>query len=300
MLTDEELEKLRKAGKIAAEARTYAARIVKENAKILDICESVEEEIQRRGAKPAFPCNVDIDWVGAHYTSPPNDVSRIPPNSLVKVDIGVHVDGYIGDTATSICLNPEHMTLKQATDEALQTAIKTIKPGVKTPTVGTAIQNTIQRYGLKVIQNLTGHQVSHYILHAGKTIPNINTIIGPKIEEGEVYAVEPFATTQKGGGKIVESDTAYIYRILKEKQPKNEDARKLLDYIKENYHTLPFAQRWIHKAFPTKDTPAAFEKLINEKYIRGYPVLVEAKREPIAQSEHTLLVTRDGCEVLTL
>ncbi len=298
-MTSEELEKLRKAGKIAAEVRSYAERTVREDVKVLDICEGVEEEIQRRGAKPAFPCNVDIDWVGAHYTSPPGDMSRVPPNSLVKVDIGVHVDGYIGDTAVSICLNPEHIALKQATDEALQTAIKTINPGVKMSAVGAAVQSTIQKYGLRVIRNLTGHGVSRYIIHSGKVVPNIGSLNGARFEEGEVYAVEPFATTSKGGGEVVESDAAYIYRVLREKQPKSEEARRLLNYIKENYRTLPFAQRWIFKAFPREDTPAAFEGLIRDKFIRGYPVLVEAKRELIAQSEHTILVTRGGCEVLT-
>ncbi|MEM3737344.1 MAG: type II methionyl aminopeptidase [Candidatus Bathyarchaeia archaeon] len=299
MWTAEELEKLRKAGKIASEVRSYAERCVREGVRILDICESLEEEIRRRGAKPAFPCNIGIDWVGAHYTSPLGDTSCIPPNSLVKVDIGAHIDGYISDTAISICLNPEYMVLKQATEEALRAALKVIKPGMKTSEVGAVIQNTIQKYGLKVIRNLTGHGISRYIIHTGKVLPNVGMPIGPRLEEGEIYGVEPFATTQKGGGLVFEDKSVHIYRVIKEKQPKGESARGILQYIRENYRTLPFAKRWIFKAFPREDTNAAFEELVEGRFIRGYPVLVESKREPIAQSEHTILVTRDGCEVLT-
>jgi len=300
MWTDEELEKFRRAGKIAAEVRSYAEGIVREGVKVLDICEGVEEEIRRRGAKPAFPCNVDVDWVAAHYTSPLDDASCIPPNSLVKVDVGVHVDGYIGDTAVTVCLNPEHLAMKQATDEALQAAIKVVKAGVRFSAVGTAVQSVIERYGFKVIRNLTGHGISRYIIHTGKPVPNISSLISFKAEDGEVCALEPFATTAKGEGQVVDGDAAYIYRIIKEKQPKTADTRKLFDHIKENYRTLPFAQRWIYKAFPEESTPATFERLIREKFIRGYPVLVEAKRGLVAQSEHTILVTRDGCEILTL
>ena len=79
-------------------------KTVREGMRILDVCEKAETLIHKRGGTPAFPCNVSVNEVAAHYTSPPQDTQRIPENSLVKIDLGVHVDGYIADTATTICL----------------------------------------------------------------------------------------------------------------------------------------------------------------------------------------------------
>ncbi|MFH1328458.1 MAG: type II methionyl aminopeptidase [Candidatus Bathyarchaeota archaeon] len=299
MLTDEELDKLRKAGKVSAEVRSFVDGIIRENVRIFDVCERIESEILKRGAKPAFPCNVDINEIAAHYTSPPNDDSQIPNGSVVKVDLGAHVDGYIGDTAISICLDPEYLILKQATDDALEAAIHIIKPGVKVSVIGEAIQREIEKYGLKPIRNLTGHGIARFMLHTGNPIPNVASINGLKVEENDVYAIEPFATTAEGEGEIGPGDIGFIYRILKDKPPKKDEERKLLDTLKKNFHTLPFAWRWALKTSPVKNFSSIFENLIKEKFIVGYPTLVELKKQPIAQSEHTVLVTGDGCEVLT-
>jgi methionyl aminopeptidase len=216
------------------------------------------------------------------------------------VDIGVHVDGYIADTAFSMTFNPEFSGLKQAADEALANAIKAIKPKVKVSAVGGIIQSVVERFGFKPIRNLTGHKVLRYMLHAGKFIPNVSFLDGVKIEEGEVYAVEPFVTTQRGGGEVRHANVAYIYRLLKEKPPKSEDAKKFYEVIKRNFASLPFASRWALKAFASVNAEAIFNDLVRQKFVGGYPVLVEVAGQPISQSEHTVLVTKEGCEILTV
>ena len=301
MFSEDELEYLRKAGRIASEVRKWSEQFVKEDMKIIDVCEGVENEIIKRGGQPAFPCNVDVNEIGAHYTSPPNDESIIPQNSIVKVDIGVHVNGYIADTATSICFNLEYSPLQQATDESLEAAMKVVGSGVKISTIGETIQNVIERkYDLKPIRNLTGHGLGRYTLHEGTHIPNVATFDQCRFEDYGVYAVEPFATTRYGSGEVSEKGNGNIYRIIKDKLPKSGEAELLLATLKKNFSYLPFALRWVAKISPVKDFRDAFNTLLKRRCVMNYPLFVEKNSEPVSQSEHTIIVFKDHVEITTL
>lgn len=301
LLGRDELESLRMAGKIASEVRRWSENFVKEGMKIIEICEAVENEIVKRGGLPAFPCNVDVNEVGAHYTSPPGDQNIIPQNSIVKIDIGVHVNGYIADTATSICFNFEYSPLKQATDDALEAALRVAKSGVKISTIGETIQNVIEKkYDLKPIRNLTGHGLGRFTIHGETHIPNVATVNSYRLKDYGVYALEPFATTRAGAGEVSESGNGYIYRIAKDKLPKGGDAELLLDVLKKNFYSLPFALRWAAKLSPVKNFESSFNILLKKRCVIGYPLFVEKNLEPISQSEHTIIVLKDQIEVTTL
>lgn len=298
-LPDDVAKKYRMAGKIAAEVRLQTKRIVSEGMPIIEICEKTEALIRRKGGKPAFPCNVSINEIAAHYTSPPSDRKTVPAGSLVKVDIGVHVDGYIADTAITICFNPEYDNLVSAAEDALQLAVKTIRPGIFVSRLGAKIQKQIESHGLKPIANLTGHQIGRYMIHTGRSLPNVSHLSTSRVNTGEVYATEPFVTLKNAAGKVEGSKEAYIFRFVKQKSLKNESTKKLCDYIVRNFRTLPFTERWLHNVVPSSHYKAAFSELLSSKVLMAYPVFVEASGKPVAQAEHTVLVTKDGCEVLT-
>jgi methionyl aminopeptidase len=300
MLPDDVVESYMKAGKIAAEVREYARGLVKEGASLLDICSSVEENIIKKGGRPAFPCNVDVNEVAAHYSSPIDDTRTIPRGAIVKVDLGVHINGYIADTALTVSLNPAHTAMVRGVEEALKRAIETIRPRAKNGDIGGAIESTIERYGFRPIQNLSGHQMNRFVLHTGKSIPNVQGLSFDRISEDEVYAVEPFLTTKLGKGQIrSEERDVYIHRFHKDRTPKSPNARILLDTIRSEYKSLPFSERWLKHLLPKKELDEAFSELLKEKCIVGYPVLVEAAGQIVAQAEHTLIVTKDGCTVTT-
>lgn len=292
-------EKYKRAGEIAREVRERMELFVREGTPVIEVCEKAEELIREMGGQPAFPCNVSVNDVAAHYTSPPNDKHVIPPNSLVKVDIGVHLDGYIADTAVTVCFNPEHENLVRAAEEALEVAVKTIHAGISTSKLGSAIQKTIQTHGCKPISNLTGHQVGRYLIHTGKTVPNISHILGSKIKNGEVVAIEPFVTVSDAAAKVKEGNVATIFRFLKRKAVKTMHARQLLKHCRENFKTLPFSERWLSKVVPAEHHQSAFQELLRSKSLMSYSVFVEASGKPVAQAEHTILVEKDECTVLT-
>jgi methionyl aminopeptidase len=296
---DEAIEKFRLSGKILRETREEIKRFVKEGMPIIEVCEKAEKLIREKGGKPAFPCNVSINEVAAHYTSPPNDNKKIPENSIVKVDIGAHVDGYVTDTAVTINFNPEYESLTETAEKALKTAIENIRPNASTSKIGALIENIIKSRGFKPISNLTGHQVGRYLVHAGVSIPNISQISFSKIKLGEAYAIEPFVTLPEAVGKVEDSSEVTIFRYLKSKPTKNPYAKQLLKHIESNFRTLPFAERWLNSLMPKQHRQEALKELLSSKAIMGYPVFVEISRKPVAQAEHTVLVTEEGCIVLT-
>jgi len=298
-LSDDVVEKYRLAGKIAREVREQVKLSVREGMPIIDICEKIEALIRKKGGKPAFPCNVSINEITAHYTSPPGDMRTVPEGSLVKVDLGVHVDGYIADTAQTVCFNPEYADLVTAAEEALQTGIKIIHAGMFTSKFGSTMQKVIESHGMKPVANLTGHQVGRYLVHTGRSLPNVSHLSTSRVNAAEVYAIEPFVTLKNAAGKVENSKESCIFRFVKQKSLKNEHAKRLCDYIVRNFHTLPLTERWLRKAVPPDRYRAAFSELLSSKTLMAYPVFVEASGKPVAQAEHTVLVTKDGCEVLT-
>jgi methionyl aminopeptidase len=296
---DEAIEKFRLSGKILRETREEIKRFVKEGMPIIEVCEKAEKLLREKGGKPAFPCNVSINEVAAHYTSPPNDDRRIPENSIVKVDIGAHIDGYVTDTAITINFNPEHETLTETAEKALKTAIENIRPNISTSKIGALIEKTIKSRGFKPISNLTGHQVGRYLVHAGTSIPNISQITFSKIKLGEVYAIEPFVTLSDAVGRVEDGAEVTIFRYMKSKPAKGSYAKQLLKHIEKNFRTLPFAERWLASVMPKQHRQEALKELLSSRAIMGYPVFVEVSRKPVAQAEHTVLITEDGCMVLT-
>jgi methionyl aminopeptidase len=295
----EALDKFRLSGKILRETREEMKLFVRENMSIIQVCEKAEALIREKGGKPAFPCNVSINEVAAHYTSPPNDERRIPEKALAKVDIGVHVDGYVTDTACTVCFNPEYRSMQSAAEHALTAAIDSIHADMATSKIGVIIEKTIKNRGFKPIANLTGHSVGRYLIHAGTSIPNVAQISLAKVKAGEVYAIEPFVTLPDAVGRVENSSEITIFRLVKAKSIKNPYAKQLLKYIEENFRTLPFAERWLKGAVPEDQHREVFKELRKSKAIMGYPVFIEMSRKPVTQAEHTVLITENGCEVLT-
>jgi len=297
--SNDELEKFREAGKIAAEVRKIMRKTVCEGMQIIDVCEKTEGLIRKLGGKPAFPCNVSINEIAAHYTSPPDDKEIIPKNSIVKVDIGTHIDGYVADTAVTICLNPEHDAMVAAAEDALKVATETIRAGMFTSKLGSAVQRTIESHGFKPVSNLTGHQVGRYMVHAGRSLPNVVHISTTRVHEGEMYAVEPFVTLREASGRIGNGRMITIFKLKKHKSMRTPEAKQLLQYMETEFHTLPFAERWLQKGPLETRYKEAFTEIHRSNCLTEYPIFVEVSGKPVAQAEHTLRVTANGCEVIT-
>ena len=290
-LTDEQLEKHREAGEILAQVRAAAADRVEVGASHLEVAAYAEERIRELGGEPAFPVNISIDHEAAHATPTPDDDATFG-EEMVNLDIGVHVDGWLADTAVTVDLSG-HADLAEAPEEALEAAIEVVEPGVETGEIGAEIESVIDGYGYNPVVNLTGHGLGHWEQHTEPNVPNRAVEQGVELEAGDVVAIEPFATD--GGGKVNEGAHEEIYSLEREASVRNRQAREALEQIVEEFKTLPFARRWLD----TSRARMALRRLEQNNVVHGYPVLKEQDSSLVSQREHTVIVTEDGCEVTT-
>jgi methionyl aminopeptidase len=285
------LEKYRSAGRILAEVLADARPKVIAGASLLEVADFVEDAIRDKGAQPAFPCNISLDRNAAHYTPSPHDGSTFGEN-MVKLDVGVHVDGYIADSAITIDLSG-HDRLVEASRAALEAALEIIQPGINTAQIGKVIEETIVGYGYKPVYNLTGHGLSRYLAHDEPAVPNRSLEKGTVLKEGDVIAIEPFATN--GSGRISEAPVNEIYGFSANRPVRLAAARTLLKEISESYRTLPFARRWLKG----DRAEYALMQLLRSGAVHRYPVLWEVEGALVSQAEHTVVILEKGCEVTT-
>ena len=290
-LESEKYESHREAGRILAQVREETAEKVEVGVSHLEIAEFAEDRIRELGGTPAFPVNISIDEEAAHATPSIDDESTFG-EEMINLDIGVHIDGWLADTAVTVDLsgNPE---LAEAPEAALEAAIDVIEPGVETGEIGAVIEETIDGYGFNPVVNLTGHGLGHWEQHTDPQIPNRAVSQGTELAVGDVVAIEPFATD--GGGKVTEGGSEEIFSLERERNVRNRQARAALEQITEEFRTLPFATRWLE----TDRAAMALRRLKRQNIVHGYPVLKEDDGCLVSQKEHTVIVTKDGAEVTT-
>ncbi len=290
-----ETEKIIKAGKIASEVKKFARTIIKKDVPLLEIAEKIEAKIEELGGKPAFPTTLSINEVTAHCTPSHDDETKA--HGLLKVDFGVHIDGWLADTAFSLDLedDEENKKLIKASEEALESALKVAKENVLASEIGKTIQETIESHGFSPIINLSGHSMEQYDLHAGITIPNIDDNRNIPLKEG-FYAIEPFATP--GNGKVHDGKPSGIYELRNNRNTRSPIAREVLEFIKKEYDTLPFCSRWIVKKLGNRALFGLRELEANQN-LHNFPQLIESSKSKVSQAENTILIEKGNVIVTT-
>ncbi len=293
-MDSEILENYIQAGKIAKEAREEAARMAKPGVSLLELGETIEKLIKSKGGDMAFPINLSLNDFAAHYTPKHNDEIVLKDTDVLKIDIGVHIDGYVADTAETVQFGGNEK-LVEASREALTAALDMIKPGVKIEDISTKIEEVITSCGYKPVENLTGHALEQYVIHAHPSIPNIKTASPKVLEEDQVVAIEPFASA--GAGHVNDTSEILIFSLENARPVRNPDAKKIINFV-QRYRGLPFAERWllsqdaVDYGLPNSlfKIRMALRELVQNNVLATYPPLRDAKGGLVSQSEHTVIV----------
>lgn len=299
-LSSEQIKNYKKAGEIASKVKQLAKTIIKKDVLLSEIAEKIENEIVKLSGSVAFPVNLSIDDVAAHYTPTLRDDKKA--SGLLKADIGVHVNGCICDIAFTLDLTPEkkYSKLIESSEIALKKAIDKIKENREKTTlaqIGKAIEEEITSKGFSPIVNLSGHSLSEFEIHSGLTIPNYNNSSDKELSEG-AFAIEPFATLKNGSGSIYEGAGSNIYHITgNNSQVRDNFAREVLSWILDNKKTLPFSQREIEKKFGIKAL-IAISNLKRAGAINEFEQLVEKNHQVVSQSETSIIIHEGKVEVL--
>ncbi len=281
------------AGKICAQARAYGVNLIVIGASNLSVSKAVDAKIRELGGEPAFPTQISVNHIAAHYCSDPDDASAFSAGDLCKLDLGVHVQGYIADTAITVDLG-DNAALVAASRDACNAAVAMMKPGVELRTIGKLVEDTITEAGFKPLRNLSGHGLAPYVIHDSPSIPNYDNGDKTVLKEGMVVAVEPFATT--GAGMVAEQDHANIYSVIMRKPVRSPFARAVQDAIGK-YKGLPFTTHWL--PMPQKQAEIGIRELLQVGALESYPPLVEIKKGLVSQHEHSVIITKDGCIAYT-
>jgi methionyl aminopeptidase len=294
-ISKDEVDDLRKACRIASEALEYGKILIKKDSDLLDIAKKVDEKILNLGGEIAFPSQLSMNDLAAHFCPTKNN-NPVLDNQIIKLDVGAHINGFIGDNALTVDLSGENTELVNASRDALNNAIKTIKSGTTLGEIGATIQETIVNYGFAPVRNLSGHGLGKFEVHTKPTIPNYDNDNTTELKQGDVFAIEPFATI--GEGIVIETSNPGVFALTNKKPVRDNTTRTILKEI-EKYKGLPFAKWWLEEKFPSFKVNFALKRLSNTGMITEYPPLADREKGLVSQAEHTILVEKNKAVALT-
>lgn len=278
------------AGKLGRRALEHAVSLIGPGALFYDVAEKAEQFIRDEGGEPSFPLNLSINNEAAHYTPSEGDKKKFRTGDVVKVDLGAQIDGYPSDNATTVEVGEtgKYSDLIDASREALNGAIRKLRPMLQAHQIGAEVERQITNRGFKPVKNLGGHGINRYDLHSSIFIPNYDDGNAAYIKPDTVIAIEPFAST--GIGMVHNGRNGNIYILSGTKHDENED-------IYRNFNTLPFAERWLAKVRP--DYMNYLKSMVARSQVSAFPVLKEHSSARISQAEHTIMVLSDEIIVTT-
>lgn len=253
---------------------------------IMDFC---EKKILDLGGEIGW-VQMGVNDVAAHACPTDDTDGTAKEEDLIKVDIGVHIDGWIADNAMTVEVGSsnKHKDLIKASQNALKAAIKLARPGTQLWELGEAQYSEAEALGFTTIKNLCGHTLDQYKVHAGISIPTFNNKVKTELQEGWQIAIEPFVTN--GHGLIKEKGTATVFMVGKAASARTTYARKILQEVKPR-KGLPFTTRELTRKLGKGATALGLKELQNIGAIRAYSPLAEISGGMVAQFEHSLIVT---------
>lgn len=304
----------RKGAEIHRRVRAKAQQNIKPGMTMLEIADLIENSVRQyvgndhpKNQGIGFPPGLSLNHVAAHYTPNLGDKVVLKYEDVMKVDIGVHVNGRIVDSAFTLTFDEKYDPLLEAVKAATNTGVKEAGIDVRLNDIGAAVEEVMESYEMelkgktypiKCIRNLNGHNIGEYTIHSGKTVPIVANGDMTKMEEGETFAIETFGTT--GKGYVIGQGECSHYALnqgVDVKAP-SERARQLQNTIRETFGTLPWCRRYLERAGEDKYL-LALNQLVRAGIVEDYPPLVDTLGSYTAQFEHTILLHPHKKEVVS-
>lgn len=288
------LDILKKSGKLNLKTQRFAKKIITVGCDLSRVGLEIDKFILDNEGVPAWPVNLSVNNEAAHNSYDIEQPIFLEENDVLKVDVGVSIDGYITDSAQTIIFHKKHEALKNASFQALLSVKNFLKQNYKQALVsdiGRIVEEEVAGSGFKVVENLTGHVIERFNPHAQPSIPNIKNHIHIPLHEIKLpFAVEPFVSD--GNGFVTESNKILIFQHLEDKPIRNKDAKTILEEIKK-YQGTPFSEYWVGKNLTTFQRRFALRELLKNEIIQSFPVLSDKKGSFVSQAETTFIIDDD-------
>ncbi|KAJ3514020.1 hypothetical protein NLJ89_g2616 [Agrocybe chaxingu] len=305
---------IRRAAEVHRQVRQRARQYIRPGLTMTEIANYIEDGtralVEENGLESGigFPTGLSLNHCAAHYTPNAGDTNVLQQGDVLKVDIGVHVNGRICDSAFTLNFDPTYDKLIEAVKAATDTGVREAGIDVRLGELAGYIQETMESYEVEVggkilpvksIENLSGHSINKYQIHGGKSVMLVKNNDQTKMEEGDYFAIETFGST--GRGRIVESGECshYAQRVDAPHVPlRLTSAKALLRSINKNFGTLPFCRRYLDRAGESKYL-LALNHLVAQGIVQDYPPLCDQRGSMTAQFEHTILLRPTVKEVMS-
>ena len=205
--SSEEIEKMRRAGRVVREVLELVRSHVKPGATTHDLERVAEAHIAALGAKPAFkgyhgfPCVLCTSVNSEVVHGIPSRKRVLKEGDIVSVDCGAVVDGYFGDAAITVPVGERIAAstaeLLRVTEASLRAGIAAVKPGATLGDIGAAVQEVVESHGFSVVRDFVGHGIGSN-MHEEPQVPNFGEAgRGMKLRAGMVIAIEPMVNVGK-------------------------------------------------------------------------------------------------------
>jgi methionyl aminopeptidase len=283
------LQKCLKAGQIASLVRREgAAKLLVPGTKILEVMDYCEKRILELGGGIAW-AQYAVNETAAHSCPTEDNEEMTKEGDVIKIDIGVHIDGWIADNAMTIEVSTEkYNDMIKASKNALKATIKLVRPGVQLRELGAAQFSEAEALGFNTIKNLGGHTLAQYRVHGGISIPFYDNGDKRELQEGWQIAIEPFVTD--GGGMIKEKGNPTIFMVSKKNySARTSSARKILQEVAPQ-NGMPFTTRWLTRKLGVGTALLGLRELQRTGVISSHPPLVEVSGGIVTQFEHSMVV----------
>ncbi|OHE97911.1 methionine aminopeptidase [Colletotrichum orchidophilum] len=317
------LNDYRKAAEVHRQVRQWVQETVRPGQQtLLEIATGIEDGVRsllgNQGieagdalrAGMGFPTGLCLNHEVAHYT--PNPGQRdvvLKYEDVMKVDFGVHVNGWIVDSAFTMSFDPAYDDLLDAVRDATNTGIEAAGIDVRICDVSAAIHETMESYEVEIggktypvkpVRNICAHDIARYQIHAGRSIPFIKNNDQTKMEEGEIFAIETFGTT--GRGKLYDDVGIYGYKLgynapAQIKLP-FASANRLYKTIREQFGSIVFCRRYLDRLGLDRYL-AGLKSLESHGILETYAPLADVKGSQSAQFEHTILLRENNKEIIS-
>jgi len=319
-INSEFLTDYRHAAEAHRQTRQWAQKFIQPGKTLLEVADGIEDSVRalvgHQGleegdglkAGMGFPTGLSINHCAAHYNPNAGNKMVLQQDDVLKVDIGVHVNGRIVDSAFTLAWNPRYDPLLEAVKAATNAGIKEAGIDARLGEIGGVIQEVMESYEVelngttypvKSIRNLNGHTINHYSIHGSKSVPIVKSNDQTKMEEGDVFAIETFGST--GNGYVHEEGEVSHYAKRGDAQKVDlriSSAKSLLSVINKNFGTLPFCRRYLDRLGQEKYL-LGLNNLVANGIVESYPPLVDKKGSYTAQYEHTILIRPTVKEVIS-
>jgi len=209
----DEIEKMRRAGRVVREVLELVRSHVRPGATTLDLERVAEAHIAALGAKPAFkgyhgyPCVLCTSVNSEVVHGIPSKKRILKEGDIVSVDCGAVVDGYFGDAAITVPVGekiaPNTAQLLRVTEASLRAGIAAVKPGATLGDIGSAVQKVVESHGFSVVRDFVGHGIG-VNMHEEPQVPNFGEAgRGMKLRTGMVIAIEPMVNAGKPDVRVL-------------------------------------------------------------------------------------------------